>query len=185
MSVIFAFCVVIFTNINFRFCNLSLKIVPGNTYFEKNNVQIVEEAIIINNEEKTNPDFNSEWQVEIPKLELVANIAEGTTEEILNSYVGHFSETSNFEGNVGLAAHNRGYSVNYFSKIKELETGDEIIYKYNGEIKKYIVNEKQIIKETDWSYLENTEDNRITLITCVEDLPEYRRCIQGIEKKEE
>jgi len=29
--------------------------------------------------------------------------------------------------------------------------------------------------------LKNTFDNRITLITCVEDQPEYRRCIQGTE----
>ena len=28
-----------------------------------------------------------------------------------------------------------------------------------------------------------TEENRITLITCVENEPEYRRCIQGIEKE--
>ena len=38
-----------------------------------------------------------------------------------------------------------------------------------------------IIKDTDWSKLENTQDNRITLITCVENVPDSRRCIQGIE----
>ena len=38
-----------------------------------------------------------------------------------------------------------------------------------------------IIDETDWSYLEETEDNRITLITCEENKKEYRRCIQAIE----
>ena len=58
--------------------------------------------------------------IEIPKINLAANIVEGTTEEILNSYVGHFSETVCINGNVGLAAHNRGYPVNYFARIKEL-----------------------------------------------------------------
>ena len=32
-------------------------------------------------------------------------------------------------------------------------------------------------------YLENTEENRITLITCVENQKEYRRCIQAEEIK--
>ena len=39
-----------------------------------------------------------------------------------------------------------------------------------------------IIKDTDWSRLENTEENILTLITCVENKPEQRRCIQAIEK---
>ncbi len=84
-------------------------------------------------------------------------------------------------GNVGLAAHNRGYTNNYFENLKKLEVEDIIYYGYNGQVKKYKVEEHEIIKDTDWSYLESTEDNRITLITCVENEPEYRRCIQGIE----
>lgn len=47
----------------------------------------------------------------------------------------------------------------------------------------YTVVENKIIKDTDWKDLEETEENRITLITCVENEPEYRRCIQGIEKE--
>ena len=38
-----------------------------------------------------------------------------------------------------------------------------------------------IIENTDWTYLEDTEENTITLITCVENEPKYRRCIQGEE----
>lgn len=124
-----------------------------------------------------------EWRIEIPKIDLNAEISDGTTEEKLNKYVGHFSETAKENGNIGLAAHNRGYNVNYFSRIKELEIGDEIYYTYNGIRKKYIVNSKLIIKDTDWHMLENTEDNRITLITCVENEPQHRRCIQAIETR--
>ncbi len=185
ISAIFAFFIVILTTMNFKYCSLSLDIVPVNNYNQNNNVEAIYESIVINNKEKQDTNLIQEWRIEIPRIELNANIAEGTTEEILDDYVGHFEENSKFDGNVGLAAHNRGYNVNYFEKIKELETGDEIIYKYDGNIRKYIVKTRQIIKETDWSYLENTEDNRITLITCVEDMPEYRRCIQAIEKKEE
>lgn len=122
------------------------------------------------------------WKIIIPKISLEAEISEGTSKEIMNKYVGHFEETSKNNGNVGLAAHNRGYEVNYFSQIKALREGDEIIYKYYDFEKTYIVVENKIIKDTDWSYLEETEENRITLITCVENEPEYRRCVQGIEK---
>lgn len=38
-----------------------------------------------------------------------------------------------------------------------------------------------VIEETNWSYLENTVENKITLITCVENEPSYRRCIQATE----
>lgn len=184
LSAVFAILAVGLININFRVCKLYFDILPANIEVEEYEKEVLNELITITTNEKEE-STNKEWKIEIPKINLNTNIAEGTTQEILNNYVGHFSETSFYEGNVGLAAHNRGYNVNYFEKLKELEIGDEIIYIYNGKVKKYLVEEKEIIKETDWSYLEKTEDNRITLITCVEDLPEYRRCIQGVEIKEE
>jgi len=45
------------------------------------------------------------------------------------------------------------------------------------------VVENTVIIETDWSKLEPTKENRLTLITCEEGLYEYRRCIQAIEKE--
>lgn len=132
---------------------------------------------------KTKQTKEIDWKITIPKISLEAEISEGTSKKIMNKYVGHFEETSKNNGNIGLAAHNRGYDVNYFSQIKLLKKGDEIIYKCYDFQKKYTVIENKIIRDTDWSYLEKTEENKITLITCVENEPEYRRCIQGIEKK--
>ena len=125
------------------------------------------------------------WQIEIPKISLIANIAEGTKKETLNQYVGHFQETQKENGNIGLAAHNRGYGVNYFKDLKLLKEGDEIKYKHNEFEKIYEVEKCRIIKDTEWEYLDNTEENRLTLITCVENEPEYRRCVQAVEKEEE
>ena len=129
--------------------------------------------------------INNIWQIEIPKIGLIAPISEGTTQEVMLEYVGHFENTNIWNGNIGLAAHNRGYPINYFSKLKDLEIGDEIIYKTDWGSKKYLVEVITIIEDIDWSYLEESIDNRITLITCVENEPEKRRCIQGIEIKEE
>lgn len=126
-------------------------------------------------------DFD--WYLEIPKINLKAEIAEGTSKEVMNNFIGHFEETVKLDGNIGLAAHNRGYKNNYFARLKELKNGDSIIYYYKGEKREYIVDKHCIISDEDWSYLEKSEKNNITLITCVENEPNYRRCIRGIEKK--
>lgn len=129
-------------------------------------------------------DTNLKWMIEIPEIGLVAEIAEGTTTDVMNKFVGHFEETQLEYGNIGLAAHNRGYPVNYFQDLKKLKDGSEIIYKHGDFKMTYIVKTIEIIENTNWNYLENTEDNRITLITCVENEPKYRRCIQGVENIE-
>lgn len=136
----------------------------------------------INNLVENNDIIDSKWQLEIPKIGLVADIAEGTSSEILNKYIGHFEETGKENGNVALAAHNRGYPVNYFKDLKELEIGDQIYYTYNNPPKLYEVNNKKIIKDTEVEVLENTDEDILTLITCVENEPELRRCIQAIKK---
>ena len=99
----------------------------------------------------------------------------------MNKYIGHFSESKKWIGNVCLAAHNRGYENNYFSDLKKLKEEEKIYYYYENSCKEYIVVRNIIIKDTDLSYLENTEDNMLTLITCVENEPNYRRCVQAIE----
>lgn len=139
-----------------------------------------DEQIINETQEKIK---NVNWKITIPQISLEAEISEGTRKEVMDKFVGHFEETTKTSGNVGLAAHNRGYPVNYFADIKKLKEGDEIIYKYFEFEKTYLVTENKIIEDIDWEPLENTKENKITLITCVENEPEYRRCIQAIEKE--
>lgn len=133
-------------------------------------------------EEKSKVIEKDIWQLQISKIELKANICEGTDEENLNKYIGHFEETQKEEGNIGLAAHNRGYENNYFERLKELREGDEIIYRHNELERKYEVIKNKIIKDTELEVLENTSENRLTLITCVENEPYYRRCVIAEEK---
>ena len=121
------------------------------------------------------------WRIEIPKIGLIAPIKSGTTQEILATAVGHFNESQKWNGNVALAGHNRGYNCNFFQNIKKLKKGDKIIYYTKNGKREYSVEINKIIHQTDWSYIENTIDNRITLITCVENMYEYRRCIQAKE----
>lgn len=115
------------------------------------------------------------WQIEIPKISLIVHIEEGITKETLNNSVGHFENTSKKEGNIGLA-------FKYLKQLKLLKEGDEIKYKNNNFEKIYEIEKCRIIKDTEWKFLEETEENRLTLITYVENEPQYRRCIQAVEK---
>ena len=149
----------------------------SSNYLEENKIKNVNTTI----EKRASEEAT--WYIQIDKIGLKAPIQEGTTQQIMEDFVGHFEESSKDFGNVCLAAHNRGYKNNYFSRIRELQEGDEINYRYKDIEKTYIVTKHEIIKNTDWTNLEETEDNTITLITCVENEPEYRRCIQGKEKE--
>lgn len=134
-------------------------------------------------EEKTTEQIPYEWGIYIPKINLNAQISEGTTKEVMDKYVGHFIDTGVIKGNICLGAHNRGYPVNYFENIKSLSNNDFIYYKKENKTYCFKVEIVTVIRDTDWTYLEETEDNRITLITCVENEPDYRRCIQAVEVK--
>ena len=123
------------------------------------------------------------WRIKIPKINLDAPIENGTTQNVLASAVGHFEESSIWNGNVALAGHNRGVDCNFFQNIKYLEIGDKIIYSTKNGTREYKVVMNKIIKQTNWDYIRDTKDNRITLITCVENMYEYRRCIQAVEIK--
>lgn len=148
---------------------------------KSNNIRVSARLIEIENSQEIVYDtLQSKWSLEIPKINLNAPISEGTDEETLNKYIGHFEETAVINGNIGLAGHNRGYRVNYFANIKELKKGDKIFYTYNGKRIEFKVDSFGIIAETDWTKLEKTEDIRLTLITCVENEPTQRRFVQAI-----
>lgn len=155
--------------VNSTFVLKTSQINPITNYKEKEGIEKV-----VKNQYKENG-----WRIFISKINLDAPILEGTDKEILRRGVGHFENTSKWDGNVVLAAHNRGYKYNFFQEIKRLELGDIIEYQTEQGSKKYEVAWKCKIKETDFSRLENTKENKLTLITCLENMPEYRMCIQA------
>lgn len=75
-----------------------------------------------------------------------------------------------------------GFPINYFENIKNLKTNDKIIYKTPYGVRTYRVTLSTVIEETDWSYLQEYSDNRLTLITCIENHPSQRKCIQAVEE---
>lgn len=166
------------------YSNISLAIISNNNL---NSNMVYSQKIPIESQTQrqiVQDNLSNQWRLQIPKLNLNAHIEEGTTGDVLLRAVGHFEDTNQWNGNVCLAGHNRGYQCNFFQKIKTLNLGDEIIYCTKQGKKVYQVQTNKIILETDWSYLKDTKDNRITLITCEENRGEYRRCIQAVQVSE-
>lgn len=117
----------------------------------------------------------------IEKIGLNATVKEGTSNEVLLNYIGHIEETSIYDGNVGLAGHNRGTENSYFARINELEKGDIIKYKTKFFDRVYVVDNIQVIYETDWNLLKSTEENKLSLITCISNKRNQRLCVQATE----
>ena len=113
-----------------------------------------------------------------------APIKESVELSTLSEAIGHFTSTSLYSGNVGLASHNGGGKGDYFKNLNTVKKGSEIHYQTDFGVRRYIVKTIAIIDETDWSYLQETEDNRITLITCVKGQKSKRLCVQALESEE-
>ena len=188
---------IIITIIVYIFIQMILSSFNFNQKKEKSSVLVLKTSNVnpiveVSKDKQINNFFNSDnenkyskydWRIIISKINLNAPILEGTSKETLRKGVGHFEKTSSWNGNVCLAAHNRGYKYNYFQELKKLEIGDRILYQKQEESREYKVCYKEKIMETDLSKIEETKENRITLITCVENMPEYRLCIQAEEIK--
>lgn len=119
----------------------------------------------------------------IDKINLKASIKEGSTSDVLEKYIGHIENTALYEGNVGLAAHNRGNEYSYFARLNELKEGDIVTYKTKYGTREYEVSNIEVILETDWTKLEDTQDNKLTMITCISNRTNQRLCVQATEIK--
>lgn len=116
----------------------------------------------------------------IPSLDLKVKVYEDESLESLAKGAGHFKSTSCWDGNIGLAGHNRGVA-NHFGQIHTLEDGDTISYTTKLGKRTYEVFYVGKILETDFSRLGRSSENMITLITCVRNQPELRWCVQARE----
>ena len=119
-------------------------------------------------------------RLKIPSLDLSVKVYETESLENLAKGAGHFKSTSCWDGNVGIAGHNRGVN-NHFGRIHTLDIGDEITYMTKLGTRTYEVFFVGKIKETDFSRLGRTSENQITLITCVRDVRDMRWCVQARE----
>lgn len=119
--------------------------------------------------------------LKIPAINLSVKIYQGTDSAALKKGAGHFSDTSIWDGNVCLAAHNRGVN-NHFGRIHELDDGDTITLTTKLGSRAYEVVSVEKVSETDTSGLAFTSENQITLYTCVRNQRESRWKVVAVEK---
>ena len=117
----------------------------------------------------------------IPSLGLSVRVYQGTDADALRNGVGHFADTSIWEGNVAIAGHNRGVN-NYFGKIHTLNVGDTIQLTTRLGTRSYEVYSVAKISADDTGVLNDSAENMITLVTCVMNQPDYRWCVQARQK---
>ena len=118
--------------------------------------------------------------LKIPSLNINMKVWEGETNASMAKGLGHYSSTSGWDGNVGICGHNRGAKYNIGS-IRNLEIGDTITYSTVYGTRTYAVILVKTISDSDWSYLQATADNRITITTCLANQPSKRVCVQAVE----
>ena len=118
--------------------------------------------------------------LEIPSLGISMKVWEGETSASMKKGLGHYTSTSAWDGNVGVCGHNRG-SKYVIGSIKDLRQGDTITYTTKLGTRTYQVVTVETISNDDWSYLQSTMDNRLTITTCLADHPESRICVQAAE----
>ena len=118
--------------------------------------------------------------LKIPSLGINMKVWEGATKSSMAKGLGHYSSTSAWDGNVAVCGHNRGAKY-VIGAIKDMEEGDLITYTTVYGTRTYAVVSVEIIASNDWSNLQATSDNRITLTTCLADHPEKRICVQAVQ----
>ena len=112
----------------------------------------------------------------IPSLDLSVRIYQGTDSKTLAKGIGHFEDTSIWDGNVCLAAHNRGAN-SYFSQIHTLDIGDKITLTTKLGTRTYKVTDVFKVSETDRGGLSDSGENMLTLYTCVRNQRDQRWCV--------
>ena len=153
--------------------------------------QVWAEAVPLSAENYTLPEEaalqdGSIGTLSIPKISLTAPVYEtedGGELEGMTKGVAHFAITSAWDGNIGLSSHNvapQG-AVAYFGELHLLQKGDRITYKTALGERQYAVSEIREIAQDNWDYLMRTEDNRLTLITCITGKPHLRLMVQAVE----
>ena len=86
--------------------------------------------------------------------------------------MGHITGTGLSKGNISLAGHtntaNYKNGIFYFDRINELDVADMVDYRINNQDYIFKVENKKVVSENDLSVLGESEENKLTLITCIE-----------------
>jgi LPXTG-site transpeptidase (sortase) family protein len=109
-------------------------------------------------------DVNALVRLTIAKINLDAVIVEGTSRKSLKLGPGHLKDSAlpGSSGNSVIVAHRD----TFFRHLDELEEGDGIYLRGQGEVYRFEVTGRRVVEPTDLSALRQSSSPQLTLITC-------------------
>ena len=113
------------------------------------------------------PEGDAVAIIRIPAIGVEKAVVEGVSLPALKRGPGHYPDTPlpGQPGNAAIAGHRTTYGAP-FSRLNELGAGDEIFVTTRQGRFRYAVTSKTVVRPTETSVLDSTEDNRLTLTTC-------------------
>ncbi|HEX9548475.1 MAG TPA: class E sortase [Acidimicrobiales bacterium] len=103
----------------------------------------------------------------IPKIGVDKFVVEGVHVTQLRKGPGHYPGTPlpGQPGNAAIAGHRTTYGAPFY-RLNELQPGDDILVTTMEGHFRYVVSQSAVVKPSQWSVLDSTPDNRLTLTTC-------------------
>lgn len=155
-------------------------VAPENVW----NVDDAEDDPTFTTRDQLPADADSIGVLVIEKIGLQCHVYDSDESSLMEDMkrgAAHYKSTSYWNGNIGFSAHNGNASYSFFDRLPELAEGDIIIYETALGTRQYTVTTIADIADDDWQYLGRTDDNRITLTTCITGQPAMRLCVQAVE----
>ena len=118
--------------------------------------------------------FNMEQQntsLYIQSVNIKGNVVDGENSTAMNRGFWHFplSEQPGLKGNTVIIAHRFLHmppATDTFFNLDKVKVGDKVILSQKNGIYKYTVTEKKVVESNDRDILLQTNDYRLTLVTC-------------------
>jgi len=114
-------------------------------------------------------------QLQIPSVKINQYVYEGTGSANLAKGVGHFPCTNGWDGNIGLAGHNRnGKKIAAFQYLKNVNYGDLVYYTTAYGTRTYQVTSIETVSVNDTTGLVQDGTCKLTMYTCKQNDPDVK-----------
>ncbi len=115
-------------------------------------------------------------RIQIPAINIDAQVVEGDDWDQLKKGVGHHPATANpgERGNLVLSAHDDIFGE-IFRHLDQLQPGDDVIVYSGNQRYRYVVTAQRIIRPTQVEVMQPTSDPTVTLISCYPYLVDTQR----------
>ncbi len=117
-------------------------------------------------------------RIQIPAIDVDAQIVQGDTWDQLKKGVGHYIGSANpgERGNLVLSGHNDVFGE-IFRHLDQLKPGDEVIVYAGQQRYRYVIGQSRVVAPTQVDVMLPTSDPTITLISCYPYLVDNRRIV--------